>query len=103
MLMKVFKMNDCDWVAAETEEQAQEFYAKETGFDLEMEIKPDFEGEVSLDNTMFVGLDELSEEEREKTQEIKQFGCESFVSKSFRWVIEKDKITEPCIISSTEY
>ncbi|WP_246218448.1 hypothetical protein [Litoribacterium kuwaitense] len=29
--MKVFKMNDIDWVAAETEQEAKEFYAKVTG------------------------------------------------------------------------
>jgi hypothetical protein len=102
-MMKVFKMNDCDWVAAETEEQAKEFYAKETGYDLEMEVKPDFEGEVSLEDTMYIGVDELPEEEQSMAQEMTKFGKELYVSRPFRWVIEKDKITEPCIISSTEF
>lgn len=30
-MIKVFRMNDCDWVAAETAEQAMEWYLKETG------------------------------------------------------------------------
>ncbi|WP_416730280.1 hypothetical protein [Fictibacillus sp. JL2B1089] len=101
--MKVFKMNDCDWVAAETEEQAKSFYANQTGFDLQEEINPDFEGEVSLNDTMFIGVNELPEEELLMPQETTKYGNELYVSRSFHWVIEKDKITEPCIISSTEF
>ncbi|MGG3964996.1 hypothetical protein [Heyndrickxia faecalis] len=98
--MKVFKMNECDLVAAETEGQAKEFYKKEFGFD---DIAIDFEGEVPLTDTILINVDDLLEEEQLLTQEFTRSGNELFVNRSFKWVIEKEKITSPCIIASTEY
>ncbi|UZH06381.1 hypothetical protein [Heyndrickxia coagulans] len=63
--MKVFKMNECDLVAAETESQAKEFYKKEFGFD---DIAIDFEGEVPLTDTILINVDDLPEEEQVLTQ-----------------------------------
>lgn len=100
--MKVFKMNDIDWVAAETEEQAKAFYEKEVEFTGE-EIDHEFVGEVSLGHTMLVSLDDLPAEEMKMCQIMKRVGGELFVRKSFSWVIENENITKPCIIASTEY
>lgn len=50
-MVGVFRMNDCDWVKADTEEQAKVFYMKETGFDRE-EVDADFYGEVPLTDVM---------------------------------------------------
>lgn len=100
--MKVYKMNDCDWVAAENEQQAKEFYAKETGFTVD-EVNTDFVGEVSLQEKMGVTYDELSNEEMNKVQEVFKGPDGPAVLKTFEWVIEHDKITQPCIICTTEY
>jgi len=100
--MKVFKMNDIDWVAAETEEQAKAFYKEECNADDE-DIEEYFVGEVSLQDTMFVEVDELPPEELKKPQTMKHMYGTLFAYKSFSWVIEHDKITKPCVIASTEY
>ncbi|WP_346426264.1 hypothetical protein [Bacillus sp. AFS019443] len=44
-------MNNIDWVCAETEEQAKNFYTKETGVE-DIDVNEDFEGEVSLQERM---------------------------------------------------
>lgn len=101
--MKVFKMNDIDWVCAENEQQAKDFYKKEVGFN-DDEIEEEFLGEFSLNNLMLVSVDDLPEEEKLITQlDMKNIGGELFVYKSFSWVIENEKISKPCIICSTEY
>lgn len=102
--MKVFRMNDCDWVCAENEEQAKEFYAKETGFEKE-EVETDFTswGEVPLSDTMYVSLNDLPSEEMFMPQVTKEYCGKTFVRKSFEWVIKHENIKNPCIISSTEY
>ncbi|TXR66928.1 hypothetical protein [Bacillus sp. AR18-7] len=101
-MMKVFKMNDSDWVCAETEEQAKEFYKNECGFD-DDDINEFFEGEVSLQEAMYVDIDELPESEKNKLQCGKPLGDSIVVRKTFKWVIEHQEITSPCIIASTEY
>ena len=101
--MNVYKMNDFDWVAATAEKEAKEFYRKECGFD-EKEIEEYFVGEVSLNETMWVSLDDLPREEWYITQtNMRNFGGETHVPKPFWWVIEQEKITKPCVIASTEY
>lgn len=101
--MKVFKMNDYDWVCAENEQQAKEYYKKEVGFDDE-EIEEEFLGEVSLNDTMLVNVNDLPYEENMITQlNMRNIGGELYVPKPFSWVIENEKITKPCIIASTEF
>lgn len=100
--MKVFKMNDYDWVCARDEEQAKEFYIKETGLDSE-EVDEEFQGEVHLTEKMAMPLDALSIEEQKKRQEMVRFGGELWVRKTFEWIIENEKIKQPCIIASTEF
>lgn len=100
--MKVFKMNDFDHVCAESEEQAKKFYSDETGFTME-EIEEEFSGEVGLYKTMLVDLEDLPEEELKSRQILKQWAGRTWAVKPFAWVIENDKITDPCIICSTEF
>lgn len=90
MEMKVFKMNDCDWVCAESEEQAKSFYKSECGFD-DNEINEYFEGEESLENTMLISVDDLPIEEQKQPQEMIKQGSELFVRRSYAWVIENEK------------
>lgn len=98
--MKVFKMNDFDWVCAVSEEQAKKFYEQ---FIDRNEIEEDFEGEVSLTETMWIPIDDLPVEELKIQQEMKMFHGEMHTKKTFQWVIENENIKEPCIISSTEW
>ncbi|WP_206774973.1 hypothetical protein [Bacillus cereus] len=100
--MKVFRFFDCDWVCAESEEQAKEFYKNEFGFDNE-DINECFEGEVSLQETMYVDIDELPEAEKNNFQFGKPYGDTIVVCKTFEWVIKHENITSPCIIASTEF
>ncbi|MGR5970808.1 hypothetical protein ACT7C1_33700 [Bacillus paranthracis] len=101
-MMKVFKMNDYDWVAAKNEEEAKNFY--EEFIDRE-EIEEDFVGEVSLRETMLINIDDLPDEEQRVAtiEPVVHRGGKTCVLRSFEWVIKRDNITNPCIIASTEY
>ncbi|EMY4797085.1 MULTISPECIES: hypothetical protein [Bacillus] len=104
MDMKVFKMNDIDWVCAETEEQAKEYYKEECGIDDE-DLNEYFEGEVSLRETMLINIDDLPDEEQRVAiiEPVVHRGGATCVLRSFEWVIKQDNITKPCVIASTEY
>ncbi|MGR5994473.1 hypothetical protein ACT7C9_15230 [Bacillus cereus] len=99
-MMKVFKMNDCDWVAAKNEEEAKSFYEQFIDRD---DIEEDFVGEVSLQDKMHILADDLPLEEQQMCQTMVNRGGELHVLKTFEWVIKNDNITSPCIIASTEY
>ncbi|MGH1287797.1 hypothetical protein [Bacillus toyonensis] len=101
-MMKVFKMNDFDWVYAETEKQAKEYYKNECGFDDE-DINEGFVCEVSLQDTMHVDIDGLSEGELKKLQVGIPIGDTIFIHKTFEWAIKHENITSPCFIASTGY
>jgi len=99
--MRVFKMNDYDWVAAKNEEEAKTFYEQFIDRD---EIEEDFVGEVPLTETMWIPFDDLPLEEQKMTQlDMRNFYGELHVRKTFKWVIENEKTTTPYIISSTEW
>lgn len=93
--MNVYKMNDCDWMAANSKEEAMQSYAEMLG-DMNVEeaikdgmIEPDSVYEENLDSEMFV---DLSEPELGKT--------------TFRAVIEERAARgdhAPFFIASTEY
>jgi hypothetical protein len=101
--MRVFKVNDYDWVAANSEKEAKEWYMNE--FKLSEEDAFDDFHEVDIDKEwMWFCWDDLPEEEKEWTvTDGKMIGGEFFVKRNFRWVIEHRKIDSPCIIASTEY
>lgn len=103
-MMKVFAMNDCDTVCAETEEQAKEFYKNECGFG-DDEINEYFEGEVSLQDKVHISIDDLPDEEQRiaTIEPVFQRGGDTCVLRTFEWVIKQNNITGPCIIASTEY
>ncbi|WP_100486403.1 hypothetical protein [Sporolactobacillus pectinivorans] len=60
-MLKVFKMNV--YVAAHSEQEAKEYYCSLDG--TMEEIEESFDGEVSLDEEMFVDFDHLPEEEKQ--------------------------------------
>lgn len=97
---KVFRMNEYDWVFAEDEEQAKTFY--EQFIDRE-EIDEQFEGEVSLQTTMYYEVSKLPIEEQKERQEMQYWCGELCVLKPFEWVIEQENLKAPCIIASTEF
>lgn len=82
--MKVFRMNECDCVCAETVDQAKEFYQKAVGYD-DIEVDNDYLGEVDLQSTM---------------SDLDDDG--TIIKVTFAEVIAKENITSPCIIASTE-
>jgi hypothetical protein len=97
--MKVFKMNDFDWVYAENEKQAKEYYVDLTDCDLDdiEDIK-----EVSMQDTMLYEVSKLPIEEQKMVQKMSWFGGELCAYKPFEWVIKQEGIEAPCIIASTE-
>ena len=108
-MMKVFKMNDCDWVCAESKEGACEWYLKEIGCDLD-EIDDIIECNINVD-TMWYGfsttdLYDYIHENRDKTFEVKFDKCGDYdfiVKLTFKEVIDIEKLLEPYVICSTEY
>ncbi|PRT35450.1 hypothetical protein [Bacillus wiedmannii] len=100
--MKVFKMNDIDWVCAESEEAAKEYYKNECGIDDE-DLNEYYEGEVSLQGTMHISVDDLPYEEQQQCQTMIKRGGELVVLRSFEWVIKHQNITSACVIATTEY
>ncbi|PGD58141.1 hypothetical protein COM40_12305 [Bacillus wiedmannii] len=100
--MKVFKMNDIDWVCAESEEAAKEYYKHECGIDDE-DLSEYYEGEVSLQETMLISVDDLPYEEQQQCQTMINRGGELVVLRSFEWVIKHQNITSACVIATTEY
>lgn len=102
-MVGVFKMNDCDWVKADTEEQAKVFYMKETGFDRE-EVDEYFYGEVPLTDVMHlleIDVPELDLNMYNFTKR-KLYGQDVY-EVPFWWVILQAGTGEPYIIASTEY
>lgn len=98
--MNFYRMDGIDTVAAETEEQAINFYISETGFKKEdiTEIE-----KLSAYRTMWVELDFLTEDEKNQAQIMQRGpygGLE--VKMSFKDVFEREGRKAPYIIASTE-
>lgn len=51
--MNIYKVNDCDWVAAESFDSAAEFYRRETGTEIDRDEAYELDGE-ELDTLIFV-------------------------------------------------
>jgi hypothetical protein len=103
--MKVFRLNDFDWVAAETLENAVDWYVKETGIDKEDALDPAYEPhEVSLKTTVWSSPEDyLTEEEQGYAREYKKVGNELLAQIPFSRILEKENKSEPFIVASTEY
>lgn len=97
--MKVYRMNDCDWVAAKSEDAAKKYYEQ---YIEREEIEEDFDGEVSLNELMWLEEEDVPKAERHKFTQDEMAGKPVYFV-PFSWVIQHRKITEPCIIATTEY
>lgn len=108
-LMKAFRLNEYDTVAAKSLDEAKDFYLKETGLPEEEAFDDDYEKECDLDNEnvgMFVS--DMSAEEIKNASMYSSFKKETFrghevIFLSFRDEIKLHGKTEPYIICSTEY
>lgn len=102
--IKVFRLNEFDWVAAETKEQAIEWYMKETGLTEDESVDDAFYKECDIDKDfLFVDIDCLPVEEQEGTFEILRRYGTLCVKRTFKEMLEMDKrLTFPCVIASTE-
>lgn len=96
--MKVFKFDNCDFVCAETLEQAIEFYTKETHLN-ESEIEVH---EVSLHDRTPVSPASLPDRRNVSVLDAVYINGKLYVYRSFAWVIKNEGITKPCIIASRE-
>lgn len=78
--IRVFKLNDSDWVAAESLGQAFDWYEELTGTEIQPEDEP---REISLNELMYVDSDYKEQQ-------------------TYAWVIENEHNEFPCIIATTE-
>jgi hypothetical protein len=76
--VKVFAMNDCEWWAAETLEQAKADYLKETGTEEADEPfdDPHELDEEAMDHLRFTDEDGTSRSFREQLEKMVSDGCE---------------------------
>ncbi|MEX3625393.1 hypothetical protein [Viridibacillus arvi] len=101
----VFAMNDCDWVAAKSEEEAKKWYEQ---YIPREEIEEYFQGEVSLDKQIVISVSKLTESEQDRV--IKYLGDiiphneDSFNVSLIDWlkVMLSTPTDGPFIIASTE-
>ena len=91
--MKIFSMNDCDWMAAETLEEATAVYLRDFGGGLDADEALDQPHEVSE-----AGMDRLRfhDDDAETPEDYRTFRQELQVR-----MARGDKF--PCFFASTEY
>ncbi|AOZ62454.1 YopX protein [Bacillus phage SBP8a] len=101
-MFRVYKMNDCDHVAARDEDEAMRFYKDECGLDQE-DIEEYYEGEVSLNQTMLFDVNDVP------LRDFHTFGFElvevyntKYFKVPFWYAIGWMNVKEPLVISSTE-
>lgn len=99
--MKVFRMNDKDWVVAKTERGAKTYYRNLTGISRE-EINDTFQGEVDMQDTMYSPLDLLSAEEKTNMQRMKNVDGTMWFEHTFEWLFNRQKIKETSLLATTE-
>lgn len=100
--LKVFSIDETDYVAAKSEEEAKTWYERFIPRD---EVEACFDGEVSLDKTININKSELTEDEE---QGVIQVLGEMPEEDSFKvtlkdWLSVLNPTDEPFIIASTEY
>ncbi|MTI82318.1 MAG: hypothetical protein FH756_00145 [Firmicutes bacterium] len=100
--IKLFRMNDYDWVAAESAELANEWYKRECGLD-DSEQTLDMITEEPLTRTFLIPHDEISEEELKMGFEIITYGNGKFARVPFSHMMEREKMKPPCLAGSTEW
>jgi hypothetical protein len=102
MEYKVYGFDDCDWIAAKSEEEAKKFYEQFLDRD---EVEECFEGEVSLDEKIAINPYELTKSEKERVIDV--FGSMPSEEENFKvtfrdWLKVLSPINKPFIIASTE-
>ena len=102
--VKLFKMNDYDWVVAETKEQAREWYLEETGIS-EEDSSFDEIIEEPLSTTFCYPLSELTDEEKNNCQfDLVVVGNENWARVPFLHTLSQMKeVPGPFMAGSTEY
>lgn len=99
--IKLFKMNDYEWVAAESKEQDNEWYEKVYGErnDIEDVI------EEPPDKAFGDFVDEADQDELNQGFERKSYCNREIVKIPFSYMLSKmtDEIEEPWIVGSTEW
>lgn len=109
-MMKVFRLNECDWIAANSQEEAIEWYMNETGLDYKDAVDESFLEESDVVKEGMWSEIVFCEEEGISIEEIEREGYkqktingETMVYVPFKKVLEIDKRTEPYFFCSTEY
>ncbi|UNA01582.1 hypothetical protein MG295_00165 [Bacillus phage vB_BcgM] len=101
-MVGVFKMNDYDWVKADSERRAMRFYREETGISRE-DLEEDYFGEVPLTDTMLFHPEDVPElDEKMYNFKKEDWYGEEYYRVPFWWVILQMETNEPYIIASTE-
>lgn len=100
--LKVFSIDETDYVAAKSEQEAKTWYEQFIPRD---EVEACFDGEVSLDKTINISKSELTEDEE---QGVIQVLGEIPEGDNFKvtlkdWLEVLKPIGEPFIIASTEH
>ncbi|PAV30281.1 hypothetical protein CIL05_07375 [Virgibacillus profundi] len=104
MTMKVYKMNNIENVAANSAEEAKQFYAELCGYTYD-EVQEDFEGEVDLQTKMLVDVKDLPDDVFIRVNNLEFKYGTAWAYMTFQWVLENDLYddSEPFVISSTEH
>ncbi|AEQ34330.1 carboxypeptidase [Bacillus phage Bastille] len=107
--VNVYKVNDCDWVAARCEGSAKKYYMEEILGVYEGDIAgvEDFneyyEGEVPLTDTMCLGIDEVPLRDIQMYNfELAEVYSDKVVRVPFWYVLRDHIFEEPFVIASSE-
>ncbi|AGI12151.1 hypothetical protein BCPG1_122 [Bacillus phage BCPG1] len=101
-MFRVYKMNDCDHVAARDEDEAKEFYVDEVGVGLD-DVYEGFEGEVPLTDTMLFDVNDVPLEDYKLFNfELTEVYNTKYFRVPFWYAIPRMAVKSPVIICSTE-
>lgn len=100
--VKLFEMNEYDWVAAETAEQANEWYKKECGLCEEDQPLGDVK-ELPLKSVVLTPVEDLTEADITMNFKKKVVESHEYALMPFDYILETTRdIPEPFIAASTE-
>lgn len=101
---KVFRLNECDSVAAPDFESAVKFYLEVTGLSKDDAIDESYAPyERSLNETIYIAEEELTDEERALPLERELVEDVNYVQVSFERMLKHSDATKPYLIASYEY
>lgn len=103
--LKVFRLNDHDWVVAKSFDRAVDYYMKKTGFSFEDAVDPSCDPhECSTDMTVNVDMDDVMNYLNE--DEVASVGFNTSIEcyqVPAHYLIKKDYKGEPFILCSIEH